>query len=294
MLEPGMLRPATEAVLHTAPCAARKASAAAWVQRNGPSRLVDRIVAQNSSVSWSRSRGAIGSTVAGVPALLARKSSRPSAWMASRTMASAAPARDVAGRRDDVEPLRAQALDRRCAARIVRQMVERNFGAAARKGLDRGVADARCRAGHQRGLVAQIAHGADIGAADMRRACLFVLSGLAEQDAALHLVLLLGLDERDHHGGGLDLVILHHRVGDVLHQSALLVERAPAERIDDDFRHVLSPFGSGRSVQRIARGLTPRRRQPYGAEFASWIKRAGGDSAFRSAKRSGEGAAGWW
>src|SRR5262245_41414974 len=72
MLEPGILRPATEAVLHTAPCAARSASAAAWVQRNGPSRLVDRIFAQNSSVSRSRSRGAIGSTVAGVPALLAR------------------------------------------------------------------------------------------------------------------------------------------------------------------------------------------------------------------------------
>src|SRR5712671_3797210 len=121
--------------------------------------------------------------------------------------------------------------------------------------------------------------GPTLGLPTCGEACLFVLGGLAEQDAALHLVLLLGLDERDHHGGGLDLVILHHRVGDVLHQSALLIERAPAERIDDDFRHVLSPFGSGRSVQRIARGLTPRRPQPYGAEFASWIKRAGGDSA---------------
>src|ERR1700686_5441121 len=50
MLEPGMLRPATEAVLHTAPCAARSASAAAGVQRNGPSRLVDRNGIQNSSL----------------------------------------------------------------------------------------------------------------------------------------------------------------------------------------------------------------------------------------------------
>src|SRR5690348_9601036 len=58
---------------------------------------------------------------------------------------------------------------------------------------------------------------------------------LAEQDAAFHLVLLLGLDDRHHHGAGLDLVVLHHRVGDVLHQAALLIERAPAERIDDDF-----------------------------------------------------------
>src|SRR5712672_1751087 len=136
--------------------------------------------------------------------------------------------------------------------------------------------------------------GPTLGLPTCGEACLFVLGGLAEQDAALHLVLLLGLDERDHHGGGLDLVILHHGVGDVLHQSALLIERAPAERIDDDFRHVLSPFGSGQFVQRIARVLTSRRRQPYGAEFLSWIERAGGDSAFRSARRSGEGAAGWW
>src|SRR5215831_12792087 len=70
----------------------------------------------------------------------------------------------------------------------------------------------------------------------MRLPCL-----LAEQDAALHLVLLLGLDEGHHHGAGLDLVVLHHRLGDVLHQGALLIERAPAERIDDDFWHVSLP-----------------------------------------------------
>ena len=67
-----MLRPATEAVLQTAPREARSASAAAWVQRNGPIRLVLRIVVQNSSVSLSMSRGGIGSSVFGVPALLAR------------------------------------------------------------------------------------------------------------------------------------------------------------------------------------------------------------------------------
>src|SRR5262249_26254391 len=60
MLDPGMLRPATDAVLQTAPRAARSAGAAAWVQRNGPSRLVERIVLQNSSVSRSKSAGAIG------------------------------------------------------------------------------------------------------------------------------------------------------------------------------------------------------------------------------------------
>src|SRR5690349_22819417 len=50
---------------------------------------------------------------------------------------------------------------------------------------------------------------------------------LAEQHPAFHLVLLLGFDERHHHGAGLDLVILHDRVGDVLHEAALLIERAP-------------------------------------------------------------------
>src|SRR5580658_5125680 len=64
----------------------------------------------------------------------------------------------------------------------------------------------------------------------------------AEQHAAFHLVLLFRLDERHHDGGGLDLVILHHRVGDVLHQRALLVERASAEGIDNDFRHISSPW----------------------------------------------------
>ena len=66
-----MLRPATEAVLQTAPPAARSACAAACVQRNGPIRLVFRMVAQNYSVSLSMSAGGIGSCVAGVPALLA-------------------------------------------------------------------------------------------------------------------------------------------------------------------------------------------------------------------------------
>src|SRR5262244_1547910 len=95
MLEPAMLRPATDAVLQTAPRAALSADAAARVQRQGPSRLVARIVAHNSSVSRSSSGGEIGATVAEVPALLARKSSRPSAAIASPTIFSAAPALDT-------------------------------------------------------------------------------------------------------------------------------------------------------------------------------------------------------
>src|SRR6266481_8646366 len=95
MLDPAILRPATDAVLQTAPRAALRAAAAARVQRNGPSRLVARTVAQNSSVRRSSSAGGIGATVAEVPALLARKSSRPSASIAAATIFSAAPALDT-------------------------------------------------------------------------------------------------------------------------------------------------------------------------------------------------------
>src|SRR5262244_3316732 len=111
MLEPAMLRPATEAVLQTAPRAALSAVAAARVQRKGPSRLVARIVAQNSSVSRSSSGGGIGATVAEVPALLARKSSRPSAAI-----------RHVARRADHGKTVGAQPLDDRGAAGIVGQV----------------------------------------------------------------------------------------------------------------------------------------------------------------------------
>src|SRR5215510_12923002 len=127
MLEPAMLRPATDAVLQTAPRAALSAVAAARVQRKGPSRLVARIVAQNSSVTRSSSAGGIGATVAEVPALLARKSSRPSASIASPTIFSAAPAFDTSP-------------------------------AAPGEQFDRRQPDARGRTGDQRSLAVEIAH----------------------------------------------------------------------------------------------------------------------------------------
>src|SRR5439155_25657669 len=80
---------AIEAVLQMAPRAALSAPTAAWVQRNGPIRLVLRIVCQKSSVSRSSSANGIGAGVAGVPALLTRKSSRPSASIARVTIVSA-------------------------------------------------------------------------------------------------------------------------------------------------------------------------------------------------------------
>src|SRR2546423_14379647 len=99
MLEPAMLRPATEAVLQTAPRAALRAVAAARVQRNGPSRLVARMVAQNSSVSRSRSAGGVGAKGADVPALFARKSSRPRAAVGLASLFSAAPPFETSARR---------------------------------------------------------------------------------------------------------------------------------------------------------------------------------------------------
>jgi len=95
MLEPGMLRPATEAVLQTAPPAAFSAGAAACVQRNGAEQVggEDRrpeLLGEAVELGrWDRLDGRE------VPALLARKSSRPSASTASRTIFSAAPAFDT-------------------------------------------------------------------------------------------------------------------------------------------------------------------------------------------------------
>src|SRR5438270_3826466 len=91
MLLPDPITPAIEAVLQIAPPAAFSAGTAAWAQRNGPIKLVVNILDQNSSVSASRSENGIGVGVAGVPALLTRKSSRPSASTAPATIRSACP-----------------------------------------------------------------------------------------------------------------------------------------------------------------------------------------------------------
>ena len=66
--------------------------------------------------------------------------------------------RDVARRADHRKALRAQSLDRRRAARIVRQMVERHGGAAAGEQFDRRQPDAGGRAGDQRRLAREVSH----------------------------------------------------------------------------------------------------------------------------------------
>src|SRR6185312_14680325 len=65
--------PAIEAVLTMAPRAAFSADAAALEQRNGPSRLVARIVAHNSSVTRSSRDISTVERTPGVPALLTRR-----------------------------------------------------------------------------------------------------------------------------------------------------------------------------------------------------------------------------
>src|ERR1700686_1753959 len=91
MLLPLPCTPAMDAVLQIAPRAAFNAPTAAWVQRNGPIRLVLRIDCQKSSLSRSSSAKGIGVGVAGVPALLTRKSRRPSASIARLAIVSAPP-----------------------------------------------------------------------------------------------------------------------------------------------------------------------------------------------------------
>src|SRR5215467_4281847 len=95
MLLPDPITPAIEAVLQIAPRASLSAGTAAWAQRKGPIKLVLRIVDQKLSVSASRSANGIGIGVAGVPALLTRKSSLPSVSTALAIMRSAWPGCDT-------------------------------------------------------------------------------------------------------------------------------------------------------------------------------------------------------
>src|SRR5262249_56174707 len=60
---------------------------------------------------------------------------------------------------------------------------------------------------------------------------------LAEENAALCLGSRLGFHDFHHHGLGRNGEILHHGVGNVLDQRALLVERAALDGVDVDLRH---------------------------------------------------------
>src|SRR5262249_60663413 len=159
MLEPAMLRPATEAVLQTAPRAALSALAAARVQRNRPSRLGARIVAQNSSVSRAspagrvRADGARGAAVVGEEIEPAERVDRIADHFFGGPRL-----RHVARRADHSKAVGAQPLDGRRAAGIVGQVIERDLGAAPGEQFDRRQPDARGRPRHQRSLAVKIAH----------------------------------------------------------------------------------------------------------------------------------------
>src|SRR5262249_24395445 len=79
-----------------------------------------------------------------------------------------------------------------------------------------------------------------------RNACTWIAAGspahFAEQNAALRLGGRLRFNDFHHHRLSRNGEILHHRIGDVLDQRALLIERAALDGVDVDFRHVGLPF----------------------------------------------------
>src|ERR1700738_1931695 len=84
---------------------------------------------------------------------------------------------------------------------------------------------------------------------------------VAEQDAALGLGVLGGLHDLHHHRVGRNLEVLHHRVGDVLHQAPFLLDRPPFDRVDVDFRHIVLPCCCDPAplARSLARAARPRR-----------------------------------
>src|SRR6266850_6784480 len=69
---------------------------------------------------------------------------------------------------------------------------------------------------------------------------------LAEQHPALGLGGRLGLDDRDHNLVRRGVEVLHHRIGDVLHQRLLLFEGTALDGVDVDFRHCDLPCAGAR------------------------------------------------
>src|SRR5262245_14385717 len=79
-----------------------------------------------------------------------------------------------------------------------------------------------------------------------RNACTWIAAGspahFAEQNAALRFGGRLRFNDFHHHRLSRNGEILHHRIGDVFDQRALLIERAALDGVDVDFRHVGLPF----------------------------------------------------
>src|SRR5262249_35289347 len=107
--------------------------------------------------------------------------------------------------------------------------------------------------------------------------CTWIAAGspahFGKENAALRLGGWFRFHDFHHHRFSRNGEILHHRIGDVLDQRALLIERAALDRVDVDFRHVRLPFcasheGTIATAPNIGRrrgtsGLTERsRRRP--------------------------------
>src|SRR5262245_23490915 len=108
-----------------------------------------------------------------------------------------------------------------------------------------------------------------------RNACTWIAAGspahFGKENAALRLGGRLRFHDFHHHRFSRNGEILHHRIGDVLDQRALLIERAALDGVDVDFRHIGLPFCAshrgtiaaapniGRRLR--SRGLTGRSRK---------------------------------
>ena len=154
-----MLRPATEAVLQTAPprgaqCARRRMGAAerpdqVGVEDRRPELLGELVhVARRDWLLGVRRAGVVGEIVE--PAELLDGVTDHALGRAGLGY--------VARRSDHIEALGAQLRCGVGATLVVGQMVERDLGAAAREQLDRRKPDARRAACHQRSLALEIAH----------------------------------------------------------------------------------------------------------------------------------------
>src|SRR5262249_26963208 len=94
-----------------------------------------------------------------------------------------------------------------------------------------------------------------------------------KENAAFRLGGRLRFHDFHHHRFGRNGEIFHHRIGDVLDQRALLIERAALDGVDVDFRHSGLPLcashrgtiPTARNIGRRTSGLTGRsRNRPRG------------------------------
>ncbi len=156
-----MLRPATEAVLQTAPRAdlergrGRAGAAERTEQVGGEDRRPEFLGQAVKLARCNRLDRRRGAGIVDEEVEPAERRDR-----VEHHPLGAVRARDVAGGRDHGEALRAQPFDNRGAAGIIGQVVECDARAASGQELDRGQTDTGCRTRDQRGLAIKIAHPA--------------------------------------------------------------------------------------------------------------------------------------